>query len=227
MKEDKLKEKVWKIIKEKLGNEKIIGVTIVGSRLWGDSGIKSDIDVAIIYQRNTREILKDTSKIKDIRGKDGEIDYHIMEIGNLIKRYLKGDVNALITILSNKVLSTSHEFVRLRNKAWFDEKLRFYNSIKGIAKSYAKDGNFYKAGRYIQFGITLYSEGKVEFIRQPCDEERYKLLASTLDAVYEDLVESKELYPYIAESSSFLRDNSKEFEDMLVEFRLSSLKGSR
>ena len=204
----------------------IAGITIVGSYLWGDNKEDSDIDIAIIYSENVKDLLSGITKPKEKQGKWKNIDYRLIEIEKLIKRYLNGDFNALITILSNKIIFQSDSFTTLRDLVLKDDKLKFYNSIIGMAKSFEKKGNIKKAGRYYQFAERLYRDGIILFNKFTGNSlDKIKANAKTEFSNLKHLKNMFEQSKYLSSLGvKVFKNYNNEIRDFLYRTRLSTIE---
>lgn len=201
----------------------MISRTVVGSHLWGMAHEGSDVDIFKLVKEPLLKILDGTSNTKPKRweseGEGGEtLNYAQFEIGHTINLLIKGNFTTIVGVLSTKVMSRTPMFDELQQITRENLSKLIYHSIKGTATGCLLDilgehGDVAKkistALRTLQFGITLLSEGKVEFVPVEHPSEN-KILQ------YLGLLET-------AYNSSTLPETPDEsiFRDWLVRTRLS------
>lgn len=177
--------------------------TTVGSRLFGDETPTSDYDVCNIYMVPTRDILsgrpypKTCPQQRHVMGKDKLVfETTYWEVGHLINQLIKGNQNAIWMVYGKTNYNICREHQDLKDIVAGNLSKVSYHSIKGMASNQYADA--YKRGlgskgirsawRTARFGITLLTEGRLEFIPTPniihANEVEDKI--KELDKAFED-----------------------------------------
>lgn len=187
--------------------------TEVGSRMWCMHDLASDYDWVNIYRFNTTRLLEgrpgpSTLPQKQYVTSTGrEMDQTYMEVGHLVSLLLKGNVNAVWSVMSNAIVyddgaieARNHyvqsEFEELRDLVRENLSTSMYNSINGMALSQATDAvkradvrdpgkSLRTAMRTLLFGIRIFEENELYFTpvmdvptADHLDETRRRLMAS-------------------------------------------------
>mgnify|MGYP001626452942 CR=1 FL=1 len=203
-------------------SDKILFETIIGSHVWQMNTLESDLDIFRCYIADTRDILLGKKPKNVFDQKTEGIDLQISEIGNVIEGLIKNNFNYLVAVHSPIVRFDGGILSSLKNLSIRNLSKQAYDSIHGLAtqnfKKYVESGvdastkRCDKIARVLQFGITLLSEGKIEF--KPANgntPETLKKLMDELDMAYK---ESK--LPNKPE-------HVEELEDFLIKIRIKNI----
>lgn len=174
---------------------KPLGLTVIGSHMWGMNHEASDVDAMAIVQEPTERILRrkgrlQTTSVFKTEHDGWPIDLHIHEIGRTVDFLLNSNINFLVGVLSPIVVYEEPRFGALRKLTRDNLSRNTYQSIHGMAVQnmarYAgiPRGTFYttvlselvytpieerRCGKmlaYLEFGINL-MEGKGPVFQKP------------------------------------------------------------
>jgi predicted nucleotidyltransferase len=154
-------------------------ITSVGSHMWSMQTPESDVDLMVVYQEGTRDILEGQRISQTLPDKsfmrDGMlIDQKEQEIGHLVNKIVSGNINAIWTVCTPLVIQ-DHPYLReLREITKQNLSTSSYASTRGMTISQMKDIEKrkqvmpkYKAARTAirtcRFGIRLLSLGMLLF----------------------------------------------------------------
>jgi predicted nucleotidyltransferase len=208
---------------------KTLFVTTVGSHMWAMQTPASDLDLMVIYQESTRDILEGRliHKTKPDRTfeRDGvTVDQKEQEIGHLVNKLIDGNVNAIWTVCTPIIIQDHPYLQTLRRITEQNLSKASYTSIKGMAVSQFKD-HTKRAGvmpigkalkttwRTCVFGQMLLLAKKIQFKSAPLEE----VTVSDVEWILNGLE-----YAY-NESTLPERPDEKPFRDFLFNIRIDEL----
>ena len=208
-------------------------ITSVGSHMWSMQTPESDVDLMVVYQEGTRDILEGQRISQTLPDKsftrDGMlIDQKEQEIGHLVNKIISGNINAIWTVCTPLVIQDHPYLSELREITKENLSTASYASIKGMTISQMKDIEkrkgvmpVYKAARTAirtcRFGIRLLSSGTLIF--KSDDLLRTKPTANDVEQyllALEDAYESSNLPDY---------PNDRPFKEFLFRIRMEELNG--
>lgn len=209
--------------------------TVIGSHMWGMEHPDSDLDYAIIYIADSKDILLG----KHIRGKqvqDDFVDRTYYELGHFISNLLKGNCNFMWAVMSPIIEYEYKTSLReLREITSRNLAKNCYNSISGLAKhniyhfitgerhdktpkrEIDRESLLYKKklnviGRTLKFGINLLTWEKCLFEKVNIkNEEELWDLKNKLNEAYKN-------------STLPEKPDKEPFEKYLVKWRLHKMK---
>jgi len=182
---------------------KTLFITNVGSHMWSMQTPISDLDLMLVYQESTRDILEGRlvhkTKLDKIFERDGVlIDQKEQEIGHLVNKLIDGNVNAIWTVCTPLVIQNHSYLDELRRITEQNLSKASYASIKGMAISQFKDhtkragvmpeGKALKtAWRTCEFGRMLLLAKEIKFKPAPVEVtvEDVEWILKGLDFDYE------------------------------------------
>jgi predicted nucleotidyltransferase len=209
--------------------EKILFITNVGSHMWRMETPSSDLDLMVVYQESTRDILEGRlihkTKPDKTFERDGVlIDQKEQEIGHLVNKLIDGNVNAIWTVCTPLIMQDHHYLRELCMITKQNLSKASYASIKGMATSQFKDhtkragvmpeGKALKtAWRTCEFGQMLLLAKEIKFKPAPVEEvtvSDVEWILNALDYTYN-------------ESPLPERPDEKPFRDFLFDIRIDEL----
>jgi predicted nucleotidyltransferase len=197
--------------------------------MWGMDNLDSDVDVSCVFKIPVKNILSGKSgdmAMKDFHMKYNsgrDLDLKCQEIGHLINQLIKGNVNAVWTVMSPKIVWCDDyiAYNDLRNLVEENISKLMYKSIFGLSTSQMADGDahiekrekcYKSAMRTINFGICVFNDHEIKFEPVFGNVERHELT----DAFY-DLEEAME------KSSLIECPDEEKFREYLFNLRLDEL----
>jgi hypothetical protein len=166
--------------------EKTLFVTTVGSHMWAMQIPTSDLDLMVVYQESTRDILEGklihkTKPDKTFERDGVTVDQKEQEIGHLVNKLIDGNVNAIWTVCTPIIIQDHSYLQTLRRITEQNLSKASYASIKGMAISQFKDhtkragvmpeGKALKtAWRTCEFGQMLLLGKEIKFKPAPVEE---------------------------------------------------------
>lgn len=121
---------------------KILWTTEVGSYMWGMQDETSDHDYVTIFQDSTYSLLSGQRIAATYPQKQSEtVDHSYMEIGHLVNLLLKGNVNAIWSVLSPIVIEIEDKeaYEELKSLVEDYKSRATYASVTGMALSNIKN----------------------------------------------------------------------------------------
>lgn len=207
---------------------KTLFVTNVGSHMWQMQTPESDLDLMLVYQESTRDILegRGTHKTQPDRSFIHHgvlVDQKEQEIGHLVNKLIDGNVNAIWTVCTPLIIQDHPYLQELRKITEQNLSIASYASIKGMATSQFGDhtkrakvmpeGKALKtAWRTCEFGQTLLLANKIKF--KPVEGE---ISISDVEWILKELKISYENSPLPE------RPDEKPFRDFLFKIRMDEL----
>ena len=209
--------------------------TIVGSHMWGMERPDSDIDYAIVYLLNSRDVLLG-KHIKGKQTKDNEVDTVYYELGHFVSNLLKGNCNFLWAVMSPIIdAQYKNALQELREITSTNLAKNSFHSINGLAKhniyhfitgekhekapekEIDRESALYKKklnviGRTLKFGINLLTWGKCMFqkVDIKAEEELWDLKTKLNEAYRSSMLPEK--------------PNKEPFEKYVIKWRLYKMK---
>ena len=209
--------------------EKTLFITNVGSHMWNMQTPESDLDLMVVYQESTRDILEGrlihkTKPDKTFERNGVMIDQKEQEIGHLVNKLIDGNVNAIWTVCTPLIMQDHPCLKELCRITKENLSKASYASIKGMAISQFKD-HTKRAGvmpegkalktvwRTCVFGQMLLLSKAIEFKSAPLEEitvSDVEWILNALDFTYN-------------ESTLPDRPDEKPFRDFLFNIRIDEL----
>ena len=204
-------------------------ITNVGSHMWSMQTPISDLDLMVVYQESTRDILEGRlihkTKPDKTFERDGVlIDQKEQEIGHLVNKLIDGNVNAIWTVCTPLVIKNHPHLNELRRITEENFSKASYASIKGMAISQFKD-HIKRAGvmpegkalkttwRTCEFGQWLLLSNKIRFKPAPLEE----VTVSDVEWILDGLEHAYKNSPLPE------RPDEKPFRDFLFNVRIDEL----
>lgn len=209
--------------------EKTLFITNVGSHLWGMQTPESDLDLMVVYQESTRDILEGrlihkTKPDKTFERDGVTVDQKEQEIGHLVNKLIDGNVNAIWTVCTPLIMQDHPYLEELCKITKQNLSKASYASIKGMAISQFKD-HTKRAGvmpegkalktvwRTCEFGQMLLLAKEIKFRPAPLEEVTVSDAEWILNAL--DYTYNQSTLPD--------RPDEKPFRDFLFNIRIDEL----
>lgn len=162
----------------------LLGVTCIGSHMWGTNHPGSDIDLFSVVATPARPILRGDppsilkrSEFRSNTDHGWPHDIHTHDLGRTVDFVLSGNVNFVVGAMSPIVLHSTPIFEELRKWMVENPNKESYHSIRGMTehnlKRYGHEGSDGRrrltergAGKllvYLEFGIHPLREGEYRF----------------------------------------------------------------
>lgn len=212
---------------------KTLFVTNVGSHMWSMQTPESDLDLMLVYQEDTRNILEGrgiekTRPDRSFMQHGTLIDQKEQEIGHLVNKLIDGNVNAIWTVCTPLVMHDHPYLHELREITVENLSKASYASIRGMTYSQIADIEKRKdvmppfksartAMRTCHFGIFLLEQNRLDF--------NVKHLMG-MNPEEKDARHSLDMLENAYESSKLPeRPDEKPFREFLFKIRMEQLTG--
>ncbi|BDC00097.1 DNA polymerase beta superfamily protein [Saccharolobus caldissimus] len=198
---------------------KVLFINVVGSRLYRAERPGSDLDLFVVYQFFSSDMLlgKKLPKVKDVINdlrKEYEADITAHEIGSVVYNILDGNINFIEGVFSTINIINWEKLNYLRELAYKNLSKRIIKSIKGLYMSNLGKITNEKVRsllcRKIKLALSIIKEGKISF--ENCNEK------DNLNDLFSELQRSIYISP-LPQDPLYV----KEMEKFLLDLRVSNL----
>lgn len=211
------------ICSETIRKDRMVFETVTGSHAFGMQRPDSDLDITCVYIHPTREILLGRVPAeKVVKETEGNKELKLLEIGAFIHHLIKGDINAYIAVLSNRVFQTSAYHQNLKKLVLtYPSTHGIYRSLKGMIEHDTQRGTTIKKYgihcRIINMLSKLMKHEENRFMLRECgvewrsENEMYYLRKQLWEGI--DITALEEAVPEL-------------YEDLLLKIRMEDMNNN-